>query len=123
SLLFAHISSVICFCPQIHLNSFKANGMCDTPQYNMNVACFNVLSCLAHDLLWIMQCLVHMKVLAYLLLSSSSAAASTTNRLRDNGNMRFTDMAVVSVSMSFITFALMAASSVLSGYALSKRIR
>ncbi|KAH9293363.1 hypothetical protein KI387_041437, partial [Taxus chinensis] len=43
------------------------------------------------------------QVLAYLLLSSSSAAASTTNRLRDNGNMRFTDMAAASVSMSFIT--------------------
>ncbi|KAH9294424.1 hypothetical protein KI387_040372, partial [Taxus chinensis] len=63
------------------------------------------------------------QVLAYLLLSSSSAAASTTNRLWDNGNMRFTDMVAASVTMSFITFALMAASSVLSGYALSKRIR
>ncbi|KAH9304173.1 hypothetical protein KI387_008577, partial [Taxus chinensis] len=57
-----------------------------------------------------------------LVTSIVSAAASTTNRLRDNGNMRFTDMAAASVSMSFITFALMAASSVLSGYALSKHI-
>ncbi|KAH9319543.1 hypothetical protein KI387_021312, partial [Taxus chinensis] len=36
------------------------------------------------------------QVLAYLLISSSSSAASITNRLRDEGDTRFTDMAAAS---------------------------
>ncbi|GLJ24232.1 hypothetical protein SUGI_0462090 [Cryptomeria japonica] len=63
------------------------------------------------------------QLLAYLLMSSSSSAASLTNGLRDGGDTRFTDMAAASVSMSFFTFGVLAASAILSGITLSQQIR
>ncbi|GLJ26916.1 hypothetical protein SUGI_0526760 [Cryptomeria japonica] len=62
------------------------------------------------------------QTLAYLVMSSSSSAASMTNNLRNNGDTKFTDMAAASVTMSFMTFAVLAASSIVSALTLAKRI-
>ncbi|GLJ24233.1 hypothetical protein SUGI_0462100 [Cryptomeria japonica] len=63
------------------------------------------------------------QILAYLLMSSSSTAASLTRSLQQLGfRGRMIDLPAASLSMSFIAFAVVAASSVLSSFALVKRI-
>lgn len=59
------------------------------------------------------------QILSYLLLSASSSAAFRVDDWQSNwGKDKFPDMAKTSVALSFIAFVSMAASSVLSGYAL-----
>ncbi|GLJ24236.1 hypothetical protein SUGI_0462140 [Cryptomeria japonica] len=65
------------------------------------------------------------QILAYLLMSSSSSAASQTGTLERFDyflSRRTIDLPAASSSMSFLAFASVAASSVLSSFALSKRI-
>lgn len=66
------------------------------------------------------------QILAYLLASSASAAAVRTyvvNSEYNNGvSFIYTEMAAASVSMAFLSCFFVAASSVLSGYKLCKRI-
>ncbi|KAF3781387.1 CASP-like protein 4A3 [Nymphaea thermarum] len=57
------------------------------------------------------------KVLAYLLMSASSSAASLTDDTQSEwGKDPFTDLASGSVSTSFLAFAALALSSLISGY-------
>ncbi|XP_031484908.1 CASP-like protein 4B4 [Nymphaea colorata] len=61
------------------------------------------------------------QVMAYLLLSASSAAVPQTNRFRENNDNAFTDMSSAAISMSFFAFAFLAASSLVSGFKLSRQ--
>ncbi|CAN6469642.1 unnamed protein product [Victoria cruziana] len=61
------------------------------------------------------------QVMAYLLLSSSSAAVPQTDRFRENNDNAFTDMLSAATSMSFFAFAALAASSLVSGFKLSRQ--
>ncbi|GFY87185.1 uncharacterized protein family [Actinidia rufa] len=58
-------------------------------------------------------------ILTYLLMSASSSAATRVEDWESNwGNDKFTEMASASVGLSFIAFVALAASSLISGYAL-----
>ncbi|XP_057442963.1 CASP-like protein 4A3 [Lotus japonicus] len=62
------------------------------------------------------------QVLAYLLISASSSAATRVDDWQSNwGKDEFTEMATVSVGMSFLAFAAFAMSSLISGYILCTR--
>jgi len=63
------------------------------------------------------------QILAYLLMSSASTAATFTNELVSivGSSSTFTDTGAASVSMAFLCFLAVAASSVLSGYNFWKR--
>ncbi|KAF3793265.1 CASP-like protein 4B4 [Nymphaea thermarum] len=60
-------------------------------------------------------------VMAYLLLSASSAAVPQTNKFRENNDNSFTDMSSAAISMSIFAFACLAASSLVSGFKLSRQ--
>lgn len=58
-------------------------------------------------------------MVTYLLISASSSAATRIEDWKSNwGSDKFPDMASAAVSMSFLAFAALASSSLLSGYAL-----
>lgn len=62
------------------------------------------------------------QVVAYLLISASSSAATRVDDWQSNwGKDEFTEMATVSVAMSFLSFAAFAMSSLISGYILCTR--
>lgn len=59
------------------------------------------------------------QMVTYLLISASSSAATRIEDWKSNwGSDKFPDMASAAVSMSFLAFAALASSSLLSGYAL-----
>ncbi|CAN4082455.1 unnamed protein product [Withania somnifera] len=61
------------------------------------------------------------QVVTYLLISASSSAATRIDDWQSNwGKDKFPDMASASVAMSFLSFAALAFSSLLSGYVLCK---
>ncbi|XP_073225196.1 CASP-like protein 4A3 [Cicer arietinum] len=62
------------------------------------------------------------QVVAYLLISASSSAATRVDDWQSNwGKDEFTEMATVSVGMSFLAFVAFAMSSLISGYILCTR--
>lgn len=59
------------------------------------------------------------QMVTYLLISASSSAATRIDDWKSNwGSDKFPDMASAAVSMSFLAFAALASSSLISGYAL-----
>ncbi|PNX72698.1 hypothetical protein L195_g028591, partial [Trifolium pratense] len=66
--------------------------------------------------------LAYQLVVAYLLISASSSAATRVDDWQSNwGKDEFTEMATVSVGMSFLAFSAFAMSSLISGYILCTR--
>lgn len=61
------------------------------------------------------------KIMAYLLISAASSAVPRTNEMREEADNMFTDASASAISMGFFAFFVLAFSSLVSGYKLSKQ--